>query len=139
MRRVLLLLAVVLLGFAPVPFSDPEKADLKKMQGSWILASAHKDGVREEVKQEAVWTIKDDCLTTTLDGVPGSTLFIKLDGTTAPRSIDLRDDRGNDKAALGRYRVEDDTLTVSLGEKRPPDLSGKGPCNGVWVFKRKKP
>jgi uncharacterized protein (TIGR03067 family) len=130
---------VVSLGFAPVPFIDPGKADLKKMQGSWVLTHAHKDGVREEVTQGAVWTIQDDCLTTTLDGMPGSTLFIKLDGTTTPRSIDLRNNREDDKAASGRYRVEDDTLTVSLGEKRPSDLSGKGPCNGVWVFKRKKP
>ena len=31
------------------------------------------------------------------------------------------------------------TQTVSMGETRPRDLSGHGPCNGVWVMKRRKP
>ena len=35
--------------------------------------------------------------------------------------------------------VSDAVLTVCIGEKRPRDLSGHGPSNGVWVMKRRKP
>lgn len=142
MRRCLLpLLAAASLAFAPVPRPkpDPTREDRERMQGAWVLAYAHRNGVREEVTQEAVWVIDGGRLQTSLDGKPGSTCSIKLDGRTRPGSIDMTDGRPGAGTALGRYRVDGDTLTVSMGESRPTDLSGLGPCNGVWVFKRRRP
>jgi uncharacterized protein (TIGR03067 family) len=137
----LLCAAALSLGFAPAPLPKPDhgKADLEKMQGAWVLAYAIKQGcLREEPDQEAVWVIKGDVLTTSLGGKPGSTCYVTLDGRTTPRSIDLRNRRGEADPAPGRYSVDGDTLTVCIGEKRPRDLSGHGPSNGVWVMKRKK-
>jgi uncharacterized protein (TIGR03067 family) len=141
LRTAVPLLTALCVAFAPLPFpgADTSKADLERMQGAWVLAYAHQKGVREEVTQESVWVIKGDRLTTSLDGKPGSVCTIRLDGRTRPGSIDLADSRAKFGTAPGRYRVDGDTLSVSMGETRPRDLSGNGPCNGVWVMKRRKP
>jgi hypothetical protein len=49
MRRVLPLIAVLLIGFAPAPFPKPNRSqeDLKKMQGSWELLYTVMNGKRE--------------------------------------------------------------------------------------------
>jgi uncharacterized protein (TIGR03067 family) len=141
MRCVLPVLAVLSLAFAPVPFPKRQTADvaadLEAMQGTWVLADAHKDGVREKVTGRCLWVIKGDRVSASLDGKKGSTCFIRLDGAAKPRFIDLLN-RRDDKAANnpGRYRLRGDTLTVCLGKDRPRDVSGYGPSNGVWVFKR---
>ena len=46
MRCILLLLAVLLMGFAPAPFPKPslEKADLAKLQGEWEQVSSSING-----------------------------------------------------------------------------------------------
>lgn len=141
MRRLGPLVVVLLVGFAPVPPYRPKagELDLAQIQGTWVLDHAHKNGVREEVTQKAVWVIKGDCLTTTLDGKPGSTNYLKLNARTTPGSLDLRSARDAATAVPGRYRVDGDTLTVSMGAERPADLSGMGPCSGVWVMRRVKP
>jgi uncharacterized protein (TIGR03067 family) len=134
------LLAVVSLGFAPLPFPkpDPSKKDLQRMQGTWVLVASHRDGMRADLRHEAVWLITGDVLTISLDGTPERPRLIKLDGRTAPGSIDLSPGRPGDHPLAGRYRVDGDTLTIRIGVERPPDLSGRGPGNGVWVFKRRK-
>jgi uncharacterized protein (TIGR03067 family) len=143
MRRFLPLLVLSSLAFAPAPLPrrqapDRGAADLEAMQGSWVLSYAHKDGVREDVSRRAVWAIEGDALTTSLDGKKGSSLFIKLDGGTSPRSLDLLSARDAKDPTPGRYSLEGDTLTACVGAQRPRDLSGYGPSNGVWVMKRVK-
>jgi uncharacterized protein (TIGR03067 family) len=99
MRRVLPLLAAMLaLAFAPAPFpkrqaADAGAADLKTMQGAWVLVCELKNGRREEMTRECVWLIEGDRIRAFLDGKEGSTSFIKLDGRSKPRSIDLRTQR----------------------------------------------
>jgi uncharacterized protein (TIGR03067 family) len=142
MRHTALLVSLLSLAFAPLPFPkpDPSKDDLARMQGEWVISRAHNRGVVEEVGGASVWTIKGDVLTTSRDGKIVSTCYIRLDGRTRPGSIDLHNKReGDADPAPGRYRVDGDTLTVCIGPGvRPRDLSGFGPSNGVWVYKRKK-
>jgi uncharacterized protein (TIGR03067 family) len=148
MRRVLPLLAAILaLAFAPAPFpkrQDAGAADLKTMQGAWVLVCELKNGRREEMTRECVWLIEGDRIRASLDGKEGSTSFIKLDGRSKPRSIDLRTQRDQASHLPGIYVLERDLLNVCLGDPndlrklRPRDLSGFGQSRGVWVFKRKK-
>jgi uncharacterized protein (TIGR03067 family) len=135
------LLAVASLGFAPLPFPkpDPSKKDLQRMQGAWVLVDSHRDGRHDDLRHEAVWVIEGHRLTISLDGTPERPRSIALDGRTAPPSLDLGPGRPGDHPLAGRYRVDGDTLTVRIGVERPADLSGRGPGNGVWVFKRRKP
>jgi uncharacterized protein (TIGR03067 family) len=144
MHRVIQLLAVLSLAFAPAPVYRPKpdtgKDDLKAMQGSWVIHRSHNPGVSEDVDGTGVWTFEGDVLTTSRGGKKVSTSYARLDGTTRPGSIDLYNRReGDPDPAQGRYRVEGDTLTVCIGPGvRPRDLSGFGPSNGVWVYKRMK-
>jgi uncharacterized protein (TIGR03067 family) len=142
MRRVVPIVVVLSLGFAPAPVfrerPGSHSDDLKAMQGRWVLAYALRDGEREEVTGEVVWVSKDDSITATLDGKGGSTTFFEMGIRTTPRSIDLRDVRGGVESAPGRYSVGKDTLKVCRDETRPADLSGRGTSGGVWVFEREK-
>ena len=130
MRRVIPLLALASLAFAPAPVfrgkPDHARDDLKAMQGEWVLAYAHQDGVRGDVTQESVWAIEGDRLATSLDGKAASTYFIRLDGRTEPRSIDLLSRRDDVAPTPGRYSLKGDSLTICVGKDRPRDLSGLG-------------
>jgi hypothetical protein len=61
MRRVLPLIVLVLLGFAPAPFPkpDPSKEDLRKMQGKWFWIYTVKDGNRKNEMQETIWLMRE--------------------------------------------------------------------------------
>jgi uncharacterized protein (TIGR03067 family) len=149
MRRTLPLLALLSLAFAPAPFpkrqaADAAAGDLKTMQGAWLLVCELKNGRQEDMTRECVWLIQGDRIRTFLDGKEGSTSFIKLDGRSKPRSIDLRTQRDQASYLPGRYVLEGDLFKICLGDPndlrnlRPRDLSGSGQSRGVWVFKRKK-
>jgi len=140
-RHVFPLLAVLSLAFAPVPLPrhDPGPDDLKLMQGEWELNHSLKDGVRTPPVRPAFWNIKGDRLISSVYVRKGCLSRIVLDGRTTPRSIDLCHTGDNDDPMQGRYRLEKDTLRVSFGEKRPPDLTDlTGGSDAVWVFKRVK-
>ena len=62
-------------------------------------------------------------------------------GERAPvRTLDLVQNAGRGQADPARYRIDGDTLTLSVGHRaggRPADLE-PGPKATVWVFKRVK-
>jgi uncharacterized protein (TIGR03067 family) len=146
MRRILPLLAVLCLAFAPAPFprprngpNDPRPDDLRRMQGTWVFAYNVQKGVQTRATSDSRWVIAGDTLTTIRDGEVASRCCLRLDTNTKPGSIDLRNNRNSRDFTAGRYSVTDDLLTISLGfEARPRDLSGRDECKGVWVFARKR-
>jgi uncharacterized protein (TIGR03067 family) len=138
MRRLLPLLAVLSLAFAPLPRPSAVKEDLARLQGAWVLMYSVKNRLREDQSQQAVWLFEGSRVTATLDGKPGSTFDVVLHGKASPRSFDVLTTEKGKPVVLGRYAVDGDTLWVSLGDPRPADLSGDGTSNGVWVFHRKK-
>jgi uncharacterized protein (TIGR03067 family) len=139
MRCVLPLLLLSLTGFVPAPVvkPGPVKGDLKSLQGEWVLDYTILDsGTKARESPAPVWTIAGEHLLAT-DGSIRSEYTLRLGPSSSPPSIDLISFPGSEPRK-GRYRLSGDTLTVSFGDKRPADLSGRLPSDGARVFKRKK-
>ena len=141
MRRFLMLIVLSSLAFAPAPVyrprSDPRAADLKALQGVWVVAYFIGNGERMPSTQEATWRIEGANVTTTFGGKPSSRFTLVLGEAGVPRHLDLVKDDG--ERMPGRYQVEGDRLEVGIGKERPGDLSGRGEGVGVWILQRKKP
>src|SRR5262249_12053598 len=72
MRRLLPVLVLLSLAFAPAPLPKGPAADLEKMQGVWVVESFIGNGVRMPATQENVWTIAGSRVTTTFAGMPST-------------------------------------------------------------------
>ena len=143
MRRVVPLLIVLSLGFAPAPVYRGSPgwcaADLKAMQGEWVGVSMIQGGV-DTVKPEdrpPGWRITGNVLTQVLASTGGPQLTITLGGTQRHKTMDLEIAGVPPGRAL--YWLDGDTLKVALGRSRPTDFNGKGDNSTVMTMKRKKP
>ena len=138
MRRVLLLIVVLSLAFAPIPKpksrkTDSTKEDLKAMQGEWA----------EQFADSTLITIVGDRMVYTSDYGWKFTLNAK----TTPKRIESFGvgPRLGGKTRLGIYRLEKDKLTIcwrldSVGKPDWP-VSFDPAQKDVWlqVFERVKP
>jgi hypothetical protein len=91
MRRVLPLIAVLLVGFAPVPFpkasKDEGRTDLDKMRGGWVKVW-YSSGGQKRHDGRVVIEFKDDHMTRSLNGA--DEWVARIDSKTNPRRIDLQ-------------------------------------------------
>src|SRR5262245_51375625 len=119
MRRVLPLLAVLLLGFAHAPVPpyrpkpDTSKDDLRNLKGSWVLVSSTSGGKPWVMPQRLPgYTFHSD---DEWSG-PAITWAIKLDTQNRLKRIDGKLKRGDAPydRFFGVYRLDADTLTVCL-------------------------
>jgi len=139
---VALLLAALSLGFAPAPPPRPH-ADLKKVQGTWVLVSRTfgggswpAEGVRVVIAGARIRYYRA--------GEQRTEWPLTLDAAKSPKVFDQREVGGSSPGTLyrGIYRLEGDTLTLChalSGASRPADFGGKDPQHRLWVFKRLKP
>jgi uncharacterized protein (TIGR03067 family) len=145
MRRVLLLLTVLPLGFAPAPAPrSTNAADLKALQGEWVLVSETRQGeprvpgkARLEFSGTAV-IVTDDYGNYRWEAV--------LDARTNPKTLDLRlagSGAGDPRLVKALYAIRGDTLWVCTHVDdrtlRPANLLGKESFQCLQVFKRKMP
>jgi uncharacterized protein (TIGR03067 family) len=147
MRRVLPLLIVLSLGFAPAPvyrgLPAPGKADLDAMQGAWKLVYYEVEGKSIEPERKAP---------NGLMRIKGGRMLnffrcdcdVSIDASRRTRTIDATgSDGGHLFRILGIYKIEGDVLTVCwpktsrmLFPERPVDFDAPGTrCR----FERKKP
>jgi uncharacterized protein (TIGR03067 family) len=148
-KLLLLVLAVLLLGFAPAPFPRPEtrdqtRADLKKMQGDWIAVrdttwfAGNGGGITSGQAAQGRVSIVGNTLIYSQAGKVASRWVIRLDTSKKPRAIDSRQTDGPG-LRLGVYKFEGDTLTICDdidGRHRPTSFAGGKMRQNLYVLQR---
>jgi uncharacterized protein (TIGR03067 family) len=134
--RLLALLAVGLL-IAAAPKDDRGVKELKKLEGTWELASAEINGEKapEEGLKKSSLTIKGGKYVAKLgdDTFEGT---LKLDPSQKPKTMDAVESA--DRTHLGIYELKGDEFKVCLaeaGKDRPKEFSaasGSGQFLLVW-------
>lgn len=145
-----LLLATGCLAAATGP--DKGKADLDKLQGTWVSVSLVNDG--KTLVDEKTPPRKGPATKLAYEGnkwlVKVGTKTVaygtfKIDATKSPKEIDIFDDTGmkNANTKLGIYELDGATYTFCLapaGKPRPSEFTSKeGSGNSLGVSKREKP
>jgi uncharacterized protein (TIGR03067 family) len=146
-RLMIMSTAALLLGFAPVPLPKLRRgednatlADLKALQGKWILVHSTAKGFAVAQNGTHTMSIAGRRLTFYYYGIPQSQWRITLDARGYPKEFD-----GQDAGLFWRgiYRLAADTLIVSYasdaGAQRPTTYSGSQPGIRVHVYHRQKP
>ena len=134
--------AALALGLAPPPRPNPDdeaKADLKKMQGVWVLENSV-DGYGQSSrppKLPPVW-IAGDRLE---HGKGGPSYTLRLDPGWSPRRVDIEEvtQGGQGRVYRGIYRLEGDKLTLcfeTAGEGRPDTFTAGTPGAVTEVYER---
>jgi uncharacterized protein (TIGR03067 family) len=138
MRRVLPLLIVLSLGFAPAPVFR-EKDDLKALQGEWELVSRTFEGKpRPHEPQRIRFT---GGYLAEADG--SGRCEVALDTSASPKGMEMVwGAKAVEPLRLQAvYALQGDTLRIcyySTQEGRPKDLSGIGTMHFLHVFRRVK-
>lgn len=141
-------LTAILLIAADGPQDDAVKKDLEKLQGTWVLVSAERDGKKlseEEVKKTKI-TIKNDTFVfPDASGIGTSQKgIIKLFPSKTPKWMDSKatNDKAKEVTSLGIYEFTSDGYKVCFappGKDRPKEFTstpGSGHIHQVW--KRQK-
>jgi uncharacterized protein (TIGR03067 family) len=141
------MLGMVLVLAGVTAGGDAAKADVQRLQGSWIAVTERPGGV----KQTDLLTFKGGQLGWMLVGqTPNHWLghefkmTYTLDPSRTPKRITLRTDdellKGTPLDAV--YAFEGDTLLLAFikpGKGPPKDFKGKPDDDGPFTFKRHKP
>lgn len=139
---VLFVAAAVLALAADDKKDDAAKAELKKMEGTWLLVSGEEDGKQKPAEEVKVLTsvIKGDMLTILVDGKPVFEGTLTVDPTKKPKTIDtVSKDKKVKSPAI--YELDGDTFKICVGLKgeRPTEFTSKKDSGyGLYVYKRDK-
>ena len=110
--------------------------DIKKLQGTWNIASLEVDGAKQPdgAFQGAQITIKGDSFTTTAMGDVYSGTF-SVDASATPKTIDMHFADGPEKGntSLGIYDIEGDSwrLCLTVTGKTRPRAFATSPGSGL--------
>lgn len=142
-RHALLVVIVGLLIAADK--DDAAKEDLKRMTGTWTMASGEQDGkqLSKKTLTAARLRIKGEAHTVHVgeDTMKGTH---KLDPTKKPKTIDVQDTEGpfKDMTLLGIYQFKDDEFSVCFaapGKERPSEFTTKSGTGHIFhIWKRQK-
>jgi uncharacterized protein (TIGR03067 family) len=141
-------LAAGVLIAADAPRDASPKKELKKLQGTWILVSAERDGKKlaEDVVKKTKITFKSDTFVfPDASGIGTSQKgIIKVDPSKTPKWMDTKatNDAAKGELSLCIYEIAGDDYKVCFappGKDRPKEFSSK-PASGhiLQVWKREK-
>ena len=150
MRRLLLLLPVLLLGFAPAPFPRPNPAtdDQKAIQGDWKLISRTYEGGEEDHIVSTLEVKGNRWAFCNAESSFKSPFIVSFRGKRRPWFYDGKSGDTPVVSMEGIYKVEGDTLIICYitdelilqnPATRPLDFEGGKPGTWLDVFTRKKP
>jgi uncharacterized protein (TIGR03067 family) len=140
MRKSVLVLVVLALGFAPAPLPrtgrQPPADDQTKLQGEWVVVEQQYAGKKmgQRGGQTTTLTIERDVWTFSTKGNVNSKWAVRLDPAASPRAVDLKNtDRMAEVAILGIYRLDGRKLTFAY------EANGKRPTafdtsDGSWLM-----
>jgi uncharacterized protein (TIGR03067 family) len=143
-RSTLLIVAVLVMGFAPAPLPRRErpytaKGDLEKMQGAWVIAQRYLGEELRPWERAEVEFVGTRCHFRFSD--VSNEWDIQLDTQATPRSIDFMSNTDRTWVLKGVYRFDRETLIVCAGvgpdTPRPKLVSLTGPTWSV-ILKRAK-
>lgn len=145
--RLKLLLGVALGGLIALPAPAGETAG--KLDGSWLAVAGQERGKKAPKdlleKCHMVLRIHGDRYRVTINGKTEEEGTFTTDASQKPATIDLKVEKGTHKgkSVEGIYRLDGDTLSVSLGrpghKERPQTFtSEEGSCFLVFTLKRQK-
>lgn len=127
---------------------DGAKKDLEKLQGTWILVSAERDGKKlaeEEVKKTKIAFKDDTFVFPDASGIGTSQKgIIKVDPSKTPKWMDSKaaNDTAKGELSLGIYEIAGDDYKVCFappGKERPKEFSSKPGSGHIFqVWKREK-
>jgi uncharacterized protein (TIGR03067 family) len=143
----LVVVAAPVLGFAPAPPARPTggEADLREMQGMWVLAS------REEPHQVVPLPLPDRKHWIVVEGdrlkyLSGGKVYdeyvLSLDPRRSPKWYDARSVRERDWVYHGIYSLRAGALKLcenGLRGRRPEAFAGPRAGNVVYLYTREKP
>jgi uncharacterized protein (TIGR03067 family) len=140
-----LLLCVVLAVGAPGVKDPPKKKDAPTIHGEWTVESIMIGGMalpRQQAGGPETFLLSPDgtmTVRTSAGGVPKNEVGrYTLDEKKSPPEIDLIPDAAlKDTTMLGIFKLDGDTLTVCMGEKRPTKFETvAGEVTILLTFKR---
>jgi uncharacterized protein (TIGR03067 family) len=144
-RKLLLVLGLGLLLGADAP--EEARKELKRLQGTWVMAALEIDGrpVPEDQLRDTTLTIRGDKYIVKSKGKTYEVAFT-LDPRQSPKAIDLSFPDGTNvpKKGAGIYQLEGDTFTLcrrqAPGQDRPAQF-GTWPGTGLYLvtWQRRKP
>jgi uncharacterized protein (TIGR03067 family) len=112
--------AWLVMAVAPVGADDDKKADVKKMEGTWTVTAAEKDGKKQaaaDVKDKTVKITKDKI--TCLAGEKTEAAYTYTVDTTAKQwTITMKGTEGDhkDKTVKGIVTLDGDTLKICFSK-----------------------
>jgi uncharacterized protein (TIGR03067 family) len=132
---------------APLPKPDPSKADLKKLQGSWVVKHHEMAGKpRPLAKEQTRGVFAGDKLTFYRGTTKTTDYTIAVDAKAKPGTLDLKR-TGATLTFSCIYAFKGDTLEICYGPsnpkggpaERPKAFVTAGTPNGLMILERQKP
>jgi uncharacterized protein (TIGR03067 family) len=113
---------VALLSGSAAPAWAADSAELKKIEGRWLVAHRYYKPSKVNTVVGKLLTelgheveIKDGKLSACDPKKAGQYLLLEIDPAARPKAIDLKVPDKKDQVLLGIYRLEDDVLSVAVG------------------------
>ena len=144
MRTHTLLLAALALGFAPAPppRSDRSEADLKNMQGAWVLVTITGEGGQTIEKAGALRLVIKGDRAKNHRGEMSSEYALTLDPSTSPKRYVFKPvgRARTEPVSRGIYSVGGGTLKFCTdGPGEAPPRAFEGPRAGTFLYVYKRP
>lgn len=141
-RRVLLVLSLLLFGFAPAPLPRKqrpgEEDDLRKMQGTWVVTRYEYNGTDNVASFASDLLIRFEGNRLSFvrrENVVSTWDFVLTPGS--PRALTRTLVGSSTRVARGIYRIEGDKLILcdDHGGTRPTEFDSRG---GRWVIEMRR-
>ena len=143
MRATLIVLALTLgLAHGDEPKLDGAKAEMKKLEGSWVWTHMSRKGFKAPLPVEAILVFSADGSGVQKEpGQPDKKFTYVLDPSKTPRELDIFEADGK-LGILAIYELDGDTLRFAAtdGEASSKKRLGKFDADdaNVWYLKRQK-